>query len=385
MNNIVDIMLGVIRAQVCSSEYVIEDRLSEEELRALYLLSKSQDMAHVVASELGRQGLLGDDEISRKFKKQQMLAVLRYERINYELEEICRVLEKAEIRHMPLKGSVIRAYYPEPWMRTSADIDILVDEENAELAADALTRELGYENKGRSTHDVQMFAPSGVHLELHFETIEDERVANVNSVLSRIWDNASALSQYSYQADDAMFYFYHMAHMAKHFKHGGCGVRFFLDLWILDHRVEHNENERMRLIADGGIVEFSRAARHLSEAWFSCEPHDELSKVMGHYVLNGSVYGSDTNNIVIKQIKTGGSAKYILGRIFLPYGQLKQIYPTLEKRKWLLPLYEVKRWFGIVFRGDLGRSTAEIKKSASITDTERTNVENMMKYFKLQQ
>ena len=384
MNKIANIMLSAIRAQVCGFEYVMDGKPDEEEMRALYLLSKSQDMAHVVAAELGRQGHLGDDEISRKFKKQQMLAVLRYERINYELLEICRVLEAAKIRHMPLKGSVLRDYYPEPWMRTSADIDILVDEENAELAAEALMRDLGYENRGRSSHDVQLFAPSGVHLELHFETIEDARVVNVNSVLSRIWDNASAVSQYKYQADDAMFYFYHVSHMAKHFKHGGCGVRFFLDLWILDHRVVYDEKERTRLIESGGIIEFYRQSRHLSEVWFSDSAHNDMSKIMERYVLGGSVYGSRANDIVIKQIKTGGRGKYILGRIFLPYDQLKQMYPTLEKHRWLLPVYEVRRWFKIVFCGNMSRVKQELKQSVSVTDRERISVEKMMENFKLQ-
>ena len=383
MNRIADIMLGAIRAQVCDSEYAIESRPSDEEMSALYTLSKSQDMAHVVASELGRQGYLGDDEISRKFKKQQMLAVLRYERINYELQEICRVLEDGKIRHMPLKGSVLRTYYPEPWMRTSADIDILIDEENAEIASEFLTRELGYENRGRSSHDIQMFSPGGVHLELHFETIEDERVVNVNSVLSQIWDRASAVTQYKYQADDAMFYFYHMAHMAKHFKHGGCGVRFFLDLWILDHKVDHDDVARNHLIEVGGIREFSESARRLSEVWFSQTTHNDMSRCMEYYVLKGNVYGSAENNMVIKQIKIGGHNKYVLKRIFLPYDQLKGLYPILEKHKAFTPIYEVRRWCGIVLRGRLKNSTAEIKQSANISDKERMNVEAMMKHFKL--
>ena len=36
-------------------------------------------------------------------------------------------IKKVQIPFLPLKGSVIRQYYPEPWMRTSCDIDILVD------------------------------------------------------------------------------------------------------------------------------------------------------------------------------------------------------------------------------------------------------------------
>jgi hypothetical protein len=49
--------------------------------------------------------------------------------MKHEFERICLVLEKAKIPHIPLKGSVLRKLYKEPWLRTSCDIDILVQEE----------------------------------------------------------------------------------------------------------------------------------------------------------------------------------------------------------------------------------------------------------------
>lgn len=50
--------------------------------------------------------------------------------------------------------------------------------------------------------------------------------------------------------------------------------------------------------------------------------------------------------------------------MFLPYDRLKLQYPALEKRKWLLPFYEVKRWCRIIFKG--GLKTA--KKQADLND-----------------
>ena len=120
-----------------------------------------------------------------------MIALFRYERINYELTEICGVLEQSEIPHMPLKGSVMRKYYSEAWMRTSADIDIRVKKEDTDRAVTALVEALEYTVEKNSTHDVQLFSPSGVHLELHFETIAESKAVNSNTVLSRIWESAA--------------------------------------------------------------------------------------------------------------------------------------------------------------------------------------------------
>lgn len=68
----------------------------------------------------------------------------RYKTINCELEQIGKTLEKANIPFILLKGSVIRKYYPESWMRTSCDIDILVNELDLNSAIRLLCDSLRY-------------------------------------------------------------------------------------------------------------------------------------------------------------------------------------------------------------------------------------------------
>ena len=181
-------MFALIRHVVCGAELTEEDKagLTPELFPQLYALSKSHDMAHIVAQGLSDLGLLGVDEISQKFQKQQMLAVYRYQKLNYELEQICQTLEEAEIPFIPLKGSVIRQYYPEPWMRTSCDIDVLVHEEELDRAV-ALFEEKGYKSHPKNSHDVSLYSAGGIHIELHYETIEEGRAADANTILSKIW------------------------------------------------------------------------------------------------------------------------------------------------------------------------------------------------------
>lgn len=73
---------------------------------------------------------LQDEDIKQHLQQIVFRVVYCYKRMNYEYEQVCDALEKAEIPFIPLKGVVIREYYPEPWMRTSCDIDILVREKN---------------------------------------------------------------------------------------------------------------------------------------------------------------------------------------------------------------------------------------------------------------
>lgn len=57
--------------------------------------------------------------------------------------DICSIFDKIKIAYIPLKGAVIRPYYPYDSMRTSCDIDILIHEEDLELAIKNLI-EKGY-------------------------------------------------------------------------------------------------------------------------------------------------------------------------------------------------------------------------------------------------
>ena len=92
-------MFALIRHVVCGAalDEEIKEIITPEILPQLYALSKSHDMAHIVAQGLSDLGLLGEDEISQKFQKQQMLAIYRYQKINYVFGDVCKVLEKEKI------------------------------------------------------------------------------------------------------------------------------------------------------------------------------------------------------------------------------------------------------------------------------------------------
>lgn len=385
MNNIADIMIGSVRAQVCGCDYPIKEALSEEELVALYRLSKHQDMAHIVATELARQKKLGEGEVSAKFKKQQMIAVLRYERINYELSAVCELLEAEGIDHIPLKGAVIREYYPEPWMRTSADIDMLVHREELERAKNIICERLGYQtDEVLLEHDISMFSPSGVHLELHFATMEEYCAVNAKAVLERIWEYAYLKEgcKHRYLISDDLFYFYHIAHMAKHFEYGGVGLRFYLDMWLLNN-VDHNREKRESLLKEGGLYTFEQVASELCRVWFGNAKHSKGTLRMQAHVLQNGIYGSSEGKTAWNQIKKGGKVKHVLSLIFLPYDQMVYRYPSVQRHKILFPLYQVRRWFSTIFHGRADRLVTIVKANEDVAQNQREGIEKMLKELEL--
>lgn len=377
------VMFKLIRSAVCCEEKFtdIDKETIQSQIESLYVLSKKHDVQHLVGYALFKNRLIStENPYYSKFQKQQIVAVYRYERIQHELNEICAALEQIKIPFIPLKGSVIRAYYTEPWMRTSCDIDILVDKKDLDVAVNHLVSALGYREDGRGSHDVSLFAPGEVHLELHYELLEDWRAEFSRNLLSDVWKVALNKDGFNYHKvlPDEYFYLYHIAHMAKHFYNGGCGIRSFLDLWILNHKVNHDDERRKTLLQSASLDKFSFAAENLSEVWFLNKQPDETCVLMQEYVLTGGVYGNNQNRITLQQTKKGGKFKYAMSRIFLPYDVIKFHYPVLQKHRWLLPFCQVRRWFKLLFCGGAKRSFNELKINQNLSNTEKSKAEELI-------
>lgn len=371
MEPTVKLMMRLIRGEICrdTDSSDLPTSLTAEQLQKLYVLSKAHDVCHIVGTALRKASLLDDDSsLSKNFGSQIFAAAYRYENLNYELSSVCDRLEKAHMQFIVLKGSVLRAHYPEPWFRTSCDIDVLVHREDLDRAIELFVAD-GYTRGGEGAHDVSLFSPGGIHLELHYDLVEDGRANASYAVLKKVWNDATVKDGCSYQMQmtDAMFYFYHVAHMAKHFVIGGCGIRPFIDMWILTHVMDADEQARAELIRKGGLQTFERAVRHLCEVWFSSAEEDELSRQMQVFLLRGGVYGNKENLVSVQSVKEGGRIRYALSRIFLSYDQIKYQYPILQKHRYLTPFCEVARWFRLLFCGRAGASVRELNMNGGVS------------------
>ncbi len=341
---------------------------SREMLPYLLELSKKHDISHLIILALKQNDLLSDEDTA--LEKEILATAFKYEKLNYEYERLCTVLEDACIPFIPLKGAVLRKYYPEPWMRTSCDIDILVHEQDLDKAVSLLTETYGYSFNKKGGHDVLLLAKnSNVQFELHYKLIGRNAVKSSKKVLDDVWKTARVTEkkQYQYNMPDEMFYFYHIAHMAKHFETGGCGIRTFIDLWLLDNTDGARRDVREKLLKQGGLLDFSRICSDMCKIWFEEKSPDAVLQQMENFILLGGVYGNEQNRITVQQQKNGGRLGYALSKIFIPYDVIKFHYPILNKHRWLTPFMEVRRWFKLIFCGHIRRVTRELKYNQSLS------------------
>ena len=353
MENKGEKLIQLIGNEVCGGtlSFRTDSPLTDELLFELHLMSKAHDVSHIVGSALINNGLVAGRAAEKFFRDSIYFTAFRYENLQFVLDKVCGVLENAKIPYIPLKGAVIKELYPEPWMRTGCDIDILVHEEDVENAAGIITESLGYEHKGRGKHDIQILSTENIYVELHFSLLEEDASPEIAKVLEKAWDYAkpSEDGSYRYELSDAMFYFYHIAHMAKHFLGGGCGIRPFLDLWLMRKSKNYDTSEMNALLRKGHLSDFAKTAKRLSDVWFSGEEHNRITLLMEEFILNGGCFGSRETKMLSEQQKAGGRRRHILSRIFIPYEDLKLQYPVIKKYKFLTPVCEICRLCSLLF------------------------------------
>ncbi len=382
MDKIIRAMMSLIACEVFGKALdKTQCELSDDEMLTLYKLSKSHDLAHIVGDALTKNDLITNDEVRAKFRKQSMLAVYRYEKMVYELGRLRKTLNEAKIPFVPLKGSVLRRYYPEPAMRTSCDIDILVPDKRADEAAKLIVDLLGYTYESKYYHDISLISGSGIHLELHHSLKEDQ--PNIDALLSECWDYADVSEEYEYSFTPEYFLFHQYAHASHHFIYGGCGVRPFIDIYLLDRKLEFDRDVLGRMLSRTGIKTFADAALRLAEVWFGDGEHDEVTRSMEHFVLIGGVYGSTENTMAVRQQKEKGRLGYILSSIWMPYHMLSIKYPSLRGRRYLQPYYEIKRWFRL-FKPDVrARKTRDLRVISELSDSTISDVNRMLRQLDL--
>ena len=343
-----------------------KNNLTTENIEKIWNLSGMHSLASVVSSAFVDNNLC-TDVIKTFFSTEVYRFMCESERQDYELKKICDVLNNSNIFHIPLKGSVIKKLYPQSWMRTSCDIDILVHENELERTVNLLENELSYTYESKGLHDISMLTPSNVHVELHYLLIEENRLKS--NILQDVWSYVTVVpdSKYTMLMTDEMFYFYHIAHMAKHFKSNGFGIRHLIDLWILNHKIEFERNKREHLLKKGNLLKFEQAVYHLCEVLFDDATSDDKTDMFIDYIFNSGTYGSLYNDIALKRMNDRKSKLvYYFNRIFMPCRELIILYPSLKSKQWLYPYYLLRRWLRILFYKNHKRLVAELQSNSAL-------------------
>lgn len=264
-----------------------------------------------------------------------------------ELDGIIAALTAREIPILPVKGSLLRAMYPQEDFRTMADLDILAPPERMAEVRDALEG-LGYSAQlfDRGSHDVYHKLPA-MNIEMHRSLMPDRVSYQSYYDNARVWAKAIPVPDqpFLYRMTWSDFYIYLITHYHKHYSQSGSGIQSILDIHIFRkvHGAQLDQTYLTDELTTIGLAEFRRQSEDLAEYWFghseSVNPQrsEELEEIEG-YIFGSGTYGTVDNHVRHGLQNEGSRIRYTLMRAFLPLSTMKNQYPILKRTPFLLPL-----------------------------------------------
>lgn len=306
----------------------------------------------------------------------------------YEISMILDAFEKYGIDCMPLKGTLLKELYPKQDMREMSDSDILIKEAQYE-GIKRIMEGFGFDFFVESDHEY-VFKKGTVSIEFHKSLVPSYN-KDMYAYYENVWQKSHKKKgkNYIYEMSSEDNYIYNFAHMAKHYRDGGVGVKHFTDLWLVlksspDINKEYIINELKKM----GLDDFYKNVIRVIAVWFDGESSDELTDYITENVFAGGAYGSEEKNRIASHANRGndssGKSKYserLWAKLFPDYKSMCYSYPVLEKHPVLLPIMWVRRAFSFVF---VPSKRKQMKQTMDIISPETINSYEMsLKYVGL--
>lgn len=325
-------------------------------MEMLYRMSRAHFMDALVGTVLQQAGIT----LPKKWTERISKAVRKNLLFDVERKKLLDFMEQKGIWYMPLKGVILKDYYPAVGMRQMSDNDILFDNSFCD-EIEQYMKSQGYEavSVGAGNHDVYEKKPVynfEMHRALYGEGHDRKWEAYYRDVKKRLIQDSS--SSYGYHFGDEDFYVYILCHAYKHYTGGGTGLRSLLDFYVYLTAKEQSLDFAYisRECAVLGIGDFEKQSRSLCRKVFSVRDaynmeafEESLSPEemeMLRFYLSSGAYGT-MENYVSNMVKKKGKVRFLMSRIFMPLHEIKKVYPILCHIPVLLPVCWVVRGFEI--------------------------------------
>ena len=145
------------------------------DLAGLFVLARKHSVAAMVCMVLERTNafMQAEPAVKKQWLDAKNKAIRKNMLLNTDRQILMDEMENAGIRHMPLKGSILKDWYPQFGMREMSDVDIFFDESKREQVKDIFLRhDYSVQEYLESNHDVY-FKPPIYNFEMHTALFRD--------------------------------------------------------------------------------------------------------------------------------------------------------------------------------------------------------------------
>ncbi len=321
-------------------------------------------------------------DADQKWQNCRLNSLRRTVLFDAERETILNSLENQGIWYLPLKGILLKDYYPVYGTREMSDNDILIDKEKADEAK-RIMLDLGYTARvfGKTNHDAYYKQPVynfELHRSLFADNGRDLAFSYYQGIEAKMVKDADNKCGYHLSAED--FYIYFIAHNHKHLTGSGTGIRAFVDIYLfLNNHSSLNWKYIKKEILNLDLLEEEEIVRNLSLKLFSDQDKEnqltEKETEMLNFVLTSGTYGNrknlTLNGLRRYKIKSPRCYKllYLYRRFFLPNEVLKNYFPFFYKHVWARPFLMFYRFFrGVLLRSNLLKTELSVIINERIHD-----------------
>lgn len=320
-------------------------RVDAMDLDQVFAFSYRHMLSALVSSALLRAGCR-----DRRAPENEARAARREAVFADALEKVKKSLREKDIWFMPLKGAVLKHYYPGFGLREYADCDILFDASHAAKVR-ALMEEQGYttEHFGAGPHDVYHKAPF-LNFEMHRSLFSPGFGNGIYEYFADL-ENRLCGEGPEKHFTPGDFYLYILAHEYKHYSKGGTGLRSLVDTYMFLKAEDPDRAYVEAAAAKLGLAEFEKKNRSLALHLFAGEELTAEDQEMLAYVLGSGVYGNISNRVKNSmRDHHWNRLQYMLDRFSVPvretdpaYTAYAAQYPLFYRHKLLLPVLPLYR------------------------------------------
>lgn len=167
-------------------------------------------------------------KFSADAKKYSALEALQH----FEVRQILLRYERNQVFCVPLTGYIMKSLYPRPDMRYVSSIDLLIREDEKQLAHQVMVS-LGYSILRSTDESISYFKAPNVTIELYTSLLpkNNEYYDYFCGIVDNNLRREKGLN-YIHTLSKEDFYIYMVTFLAHRYAAGGSGIRSILDIWI---------------------------------------------------------------------------------------------------------------------------------------------------------
>ncbi len=263
--------------------------------------------------------------------------------INNLLNELINLFNDYKIKHILLKGEIIKKYYPNESDRQRSDIDIFIDYNDILKIKEILLKNNYILAKEKMTSRHLTFIKNNIEIELHYKLFDKSDDKIIYEFFNDPFKNSLNIENYTYKIEDT----YHLIYQICHFKHhliNGAGIRYIIDFYymIKNSKIDFNLlNELIKkLKLEILFNNILNAIYYLTDEKLLNIEIIDINFFINYLYISG-LHGLKRRH--------KNKFKYFISILFLTDKELRyNLYPKMSKYKILYPIIFIRHLFYLI-------------------------------------